>query len=46
MGDAARERARRSFAPAVVGAATIAAYRELLGMPVSVGSPSPIAIHA
>jgi glycosyltransferase involved in cell wall biosynthesis len=46
MGQTARERAQRTFAPAVVGDATVAAYQELLGLPARVGSLSPIAIQA
>ncbi|HET6319689.1 MAG TPA: glycosyltransferase family 4 protein [Chloroflexota bacterium] len=46
MGQGARQRAQRTFAPSVVGEATVAAYQELLGAPVSVHSRAPTAVHA
>ena len=46
LGHAARDRAQRRFAPAAVGEATTAAYKHVLGMPLSVAKPSPMPIGA
>jgi glycosyltransferase involved in cell wall biosynthesis len=44
LGNAARERAQRRFAPTVVGEATIAAYQHLLGLDASVANAVPMPI--